>query len=143
MGTGGPKWKDFKSRKNLYMKSFTYVKNFYVHKIAAVNLSKIYFLKNAKRTCKPNNRDWNRDWKSNLEHKLCIFEVVISNTKWKDFKSSKKLYTKNFTYTKKFYVHKIAAVNLSKTYLRKNAMKTCKSNNRDLNRDWKRLDIVS
>ena len=32
-------------------------KKFYVHKIAAVNLSKIYFLKNAKKTCKPNNRD--------------------------------------------------------------------------------------
>ena len=33
----------------------------YVHEIAAVNLSKIYFLKNAKKTCKPNNRDLNRD----------------------------------------------------------------------------------
>ena len=28
----------------------------------AVNLSKIYFLKNAKKTCKPNNPDLNRDW---------------------------------------------------------------------------------
>ena len=28
---------------------------FYVHEIAAVNLSKINFLKNAKKTCKPNN----------------------------------------------------------------------------------------
>ena len=35
---------------------------FYVHEIAAVNLSKVYFLKNAKKTCKPNNRDLNRDW---------------------------------------------------------------------------------
>ena len=35
---------------------------FYVHEIAAVDLSKIYFLKNAKKTCKPNNRDLNRDW---------------------------------------------------------------------------------
>ena len=34
---------------------------FYVHEIDAVNLSKIYFLKNAKKTCKPNNRDLNRD----------------------------------------------------------------------------------
>ena len=33
---------------------------FYVHEIAAVNLSKIYFPKNAKKTCKPNNRDLNR-----------------------------------------------------------------------------------
>ena len=39
----------------------TVVKKFYVHEIAAVNLSKIYFLKNAKKTCKPNNRDLNRD----------------------------------------------------------------------------------
>ena len=40
---------------------------FYVHEIAAVDLSKIYFLENAKKTCKkktckPNNRDLNRDW---------------------------------------------------------------------------------
>ena len=29
--------------------------------IAAVNLSKIYLLKNARKTCKLNNRDLNRD----------------------------------------------------------------------------------
>ena len=34
---------------------------FYVHEIAAVNLSKIYFLTNAKKTCKPSNRDLNHD----------------------------------------------------------------------------------
>ena len=34
---------------------------FYVHEIAAVNLSKLYFLKNAKKTCKPNNGNLNRD----------------------------------------------------------------------------------
>ena len=34
---------------------------FYKHEIAAVTLSKIYFLKNVKKTCKPNNRDLNRD----------------------------------------------------------------------------------
>ena len=34
---------------------------FYVHEIATVDLPKIYFLKNAKKTCKPNNRDLNRD----------------------------------------------------------------------------------
>ena len=44
--------------------------------------------------------------------------------------------TKNFTNTKKFCVHEIAAINLSKIYFLKNAKKTCKSNNRDLNRDW-------
>ena len=37
-------------------------KKFKVHDIAAVNLSKIYFLKNSrKKTCKPNIRDLNRD----------------------------------------------------------------------------------
>ena len=35
---------------------------FYVQEIAAVDLSKIYFLKNTKKTCKPNNRDLNPDW---------------------------------------------------------------------------------
>ena len=34
---------------------------FYLHEIAAVNLSKMYFLKNAKKTCKSNNRDLNRN----------------------------------------------------------------------------------
>ena len=32
------------------------------HEIAAVNLLKNYFLKDAKKICKPNNRDLNRDW---------------------------------------------------------------------------------
>ena len=47
-------------QKYVYEK-FTHVKKFYVHEIAAVNLSNIYFLKNAKKTCKLNNRDLNRD----------------------------------------------------------------------------------
>ena len=38
-------------------------KKFYVHEITPVNLSKIYFLKNAKKTCRPNNCDLNRDCK--------------------------------------------------------------------------------
>ena len=41
----------------------------------------------------------------------------------------------------KFYLHEIAAVNLSKIYLLKNTKKTCKRNNRDLNRDWKGIVI--
>ena len=36
-------------------------KTFYVHEIAAVNLPKSYSLKKATETCKPNNRDLNRD----------------------------------------------------------------------------------
>ena len=74
--------------------------------------------------------------KSNREHKLRILKIVILNTKWKDCKSRKNLYTKNFMYTKKFYVHENAAVNLSKIYPLKNAKKTCKPNNRHSNRDW-------
>ena len=34
---------------------------FYEHEIAAVDLSKVYFLKNTMKTCQPNNRDINRD----------------------------------------------------------------------------------
>ena len=34
-----------------------YTRKNYAHEIAAVNLSKIYFPKNAKKTCKPNNGD--------------------------------------------------------------------------------------
>ena len=37
----------------LVHEKFTYTKKFYVEEIAAVNLSKMYFLKNAKKTCKP------------------------------------------------------------------------------------------
>ena len=33
----------------------------------------------------------------------------------------------------KFYVHKFAVVNLSKTYFLENGKKTCKPKNRDLN----------
>ena len=42
-------------------KSTRNTKKFYVHEIAAVNLSKINFLKNAIKICKPNNRDLHRD----------------------------------------------------------------------------------
>ena len=76
----------------------------------------------------------NLQWKCNLEHKARTIEIVILNTECKDCKY-KNLYTKNFTYTKKFYVHEIAAVNLSKIYFLKNAKKTSKPNNRDLNRE--------
>ena len=49
------------------MKNFTYTKKIYEHEIANVDLSKVYFLKNAMKTWKPNNRDLHRDWKSTLE----------------------------------------------------------------------------
>ena len=38
-----------------------YKKIFYVHEIAAMDLSKIYFLKNTQKTSKPNNHDLNCD----------------------------------------------------------------------------------
>ena len=41
----------------------------------------------------------NFQWKSNLEHKLHIFETVILIVNWKDYKSRRRFYTKNFTYT--------------------------------------------
>ena len=46
---------------------------FYIHEIATVNLSKIYFLKNAKKTCKTNNRDLNRDWTKNIADILTLY----------------------------------------------------------------------
>ena len=45
----------------LAYENFTYTKKFYVHEIAAVILSEIYFLKNARKRCKPYNHDLNRD----------------------------------------------------------------------------------
>ena len=59
---------------------------FYVHEIAAINLRKIYFLKNTKKTCKPNNRGFNCDWKgyiavlhrSTSQNRL-IFDTLLPN----------------------------------------------------------------
>ena len=45
----------------LVYETFTYTKKFYVHETAAVNLSKIYFLKKTKKTCKPDKPDLIRD----------------------------------------------------------------------------------
>ena len=41
----------------LVYEKFYVTKKFYVHEISSVNLSKIYFLKNAKKTCKPDKRE--------------------------------------------------------------------------------------
>ena len=68
--------------------------------------------------------------KSNLEHKLRIFKIVILKHKMKGLQIPQKLGYE------KVYVHGITAGNLSKIYFLKNAKKTCKPNNRDLNRDW-------
>ena len=51
------------------------VKKFYVPEIVALNLSKLYFLKNSKKTCKPNDRDLNRDWKN----KKKMLKVTITS----------------------------------------------------------------
>ena len=64
--------------------------------------------------------------------------MIILNTKCKDGKSRKNLCTKNLTYTKKFNLYEIAAVDLSKIYFLKNANKSYKPKNRDLNCDWKK-----
>ena len=58
-----------------------------IFEIAAINLSKVYFLKNAKKPCKPNNRDWIiRHWsivniyetRSLNTYKLCYKLILIS-----------------------------------------------------------------
>ena len=54
---------------------------FYVHEIVTVDLSKIFFLKNAKKRCKPNNRDLNRDWiiqnfSPAITHPICVIGSV-------------------------------------------------------------------
>ena len=46
----------------LVYRKFDLHEKFYAHEIATVDLSKNYFFKTAKKTCKPNNRDLNRDW---------------------------------------------------------------------------------
>ena len=56
-------------------KYFTYTKKFYGHEIAAVHLLKIYFLKNAKKTCKPN---LNRDWITTLYVKMYASKMYVS-----------------------------------------------------------------
>ena len=50
------------NKKTVNPQNLVYEK-FYVHEIASVDLLKIYlnYIKNAKKTCKPNNRDLNRD----------------------------------------------------------------------------------
>ena len=50
--------------KRLYPQSLVYEK-FYLHEIVALNLSKIYFLKKAEKTCQLNNRNLNSGWISN------------------------------------------------------------------------------
>ena len=60
---------------------------FYLREIAAVDLSKIYFQKNAKKACKPTNRDWIKlaiklirillQSKSNVKYYIWGFEFVL------------------------------------------------------------------
>ena len=64
IGILNTQWKDCKSCKNLCRKKFTITN---VHKIAAVNLSKIYFLRSAKKKYKPNTCDLKCDWIKNRE----------------------------------------------------------------------------
>ena len=62
-----------------------YTNKFYAHEIAAVNLSKIYFLKNTKKTCKPNNRGLNRNWTT----EIMIDKVIETMTFIKTFNEKK------------------------------------------------------
>ena len=71
---------------------------------------------------------------SNLQYKLRIFGIAILKTM--QAANPPKTCVRNILCTqKKFYVHEIAAVDLSKIYFLKNAKKTCKPNDRNLNRD--------
>ena len=56
----------------LYEKFYAHEK-IYVHEIAAIDLSKVYFLKNAKNTCKPNNHNLNHDWIISYKLSLSIY----------------------------------------------------------------------
>ena len=58
--------------------------------------------------------------------------IVVLNTKMTRLQIPQNIVYKKF-YAQKFDIHKIAAVNLSKMFL-KNIKKTSKPNNRDLNR---------
>ena len=53
----------------------------FVYEIAAVDLSKIYFQKNPKKTCKPNNHDLNRDWKKTMKLKKKKFKKFEKDLK--------------------------------------------------------------
>ena len=78
--------------------NFTYTKKFYVYEIATVDLSKIYFLKNAKKTCKPNNCDLNRDWKMFLNNKKIPIIPLLFYENWfvTDFKKKAELFNSFF-----------------------------------------------
>ena len=69
-------------QKLVYEKFYMLEKKFSVHEIAAVDLSKIHFLKNPKETCKPSNRDLNRDWKKwhyqRIAHRQGLKTLLIS-----------------------------------------------------------------
>ena len=70
------------SQKLLCGKFHVHEKKNYMHEIAAVNLSKIYFLKNAKKTCKPNNGDLNRDWITfNVTFNILMLKKLCSESK--------------------------------------------------------------
>ena len=62
--------------------------------------------------------------KSYLEHKLCIFEILIVNSNKKTQVLQKKC-KKFYVYKQKILQHKIAVVNLSQIYYLKNENKTC------------------
>ena len=64
------KMKGLQIPQNMGKKIIKYTKKFYIHEIAAVDVSKTNLLKNTKKTCKPSNHDINRDWKKKLVTKI-------------------------------------------------------------------------
>ena len=86
---------------------------FYVHKIAGVNLSKIYFLKHEKITCKPNNnRDLNRDWiihifRIHFAINLLYLHNLKTNTKnmeQQPYRAGEQIQNKNKTKSRKIQI---------------------------------------
>ena len=77
-----------------------------MHEIATVDLSKIYFLKNAKKTCKPNNRELNRDWKTPFSSKMKPLYVINKKNNWhcQRQKTSKILLASDFVMWTKRYI---------------------------------------
>ena len=54
------------------------MKKIYIHEIAARNFSKIYFLKNRKKICKPNKHNLNCDWSRRLSILCRIPNIKIA-----------------------------------------------------------------
>ena len=79
--------KRYEMLQKLGIKNVTYKKIFYVHEIATVNLSKLYFLKNAKKTFEPNSHVLNRNWITDHGHDKYITTQELNKLTSENFTS--------------------------------------------------------